>query len=256
MGIGIRMRRLWEVKAGVAACITLALIAAIWSIDKISLFPPALTPRALELGTASTQVVVDTPRSAILDLRRDTYSLDGLTNRAVLVGNVVASAPVRESIAARADVPIEALRIAPPLTPKQPRASVQEDSQRHTTDILKTNEEYRLLVRANPSAPVLYIYAQTPTAKSAGKLANAAVDAMRRYVADVAKSEGTPVDQRVRLRQLGRAEGAVINDRVTWAVAVLAFLLTFVVSCATLILLTRIRQGWRMAALSERMARG
>jgi hypothetical protein len=256
MGTGIRVRKLWELKLGVAVCAALALVAALWSLYRISLFPPELTPRSLEMATASTQVVVDTPRSAILDLRRDTYSLDGLTNRAVLLGNVMASPSVRESIAVRAGVPVDALRIAPPLTPDQPRASVQEDSQRRTTDILKTSDEYRLLVRANPSAPVLYIVAQTPTAKSAGDLANAAVDALRGYVTDLAKVERTPLNEQVRLVQLGQAKGTVINEGVAWEISILAFLLTFAASCATLIFLSRISEGWRFAAVSERMAGG
>jgi hypothetical protein len=254
MGIGIRMRRLWELKAGVLVCTALAILAAVWSVDKISLLPPKLTSRSLEMATASTQVVVDTPKSAILDLRQDTYSLDGLTNRAVLLGNVIASQPVRESIARRAGVPAAALVVTPPFTAKQPRARIQADSKRHTSDILKTNDQYRLTITANPSAPLLYVYAQAPSAKTAGVLANTAVEGLRRYVDRLAELEQTPDKERIRLVQLGQAEGAVINGDVAWSVAILAFVLTFGVASATLILLSRIRQGWRLESLSERAA--
>ena len=85
-GIGKRLRNLWHLRAGVVASLAVAALVSAWSVQRISLFPPSLTPRSLEMATASTHVVVDTPTSSILDLRQDTYSLEGLTNRAVLLG--------------------------------------------------------------------------------------------------------------------------------------------------------------------------
>jgi hypothetical protein len=256
MGLGTSMRRLWQLRTGVAASVALALVVAVWSVAKISLFPPGLTPRSLEMASASTQVVVDTPKSSLLDLRQDTYSLEGLTNRAVLLGNVMASPTVRESIARRADVPVELIRVAPPLTPKQPRALAETGNQKRTRDILKLNDEYRLAIQANPTVPVLHIYAQTPTAESAQALANAAVDATRTYLADLAESDGTPKDEEIRLMQLGRARGAVINGGIEWQVAILAFLITLAAACATTIFVARVRDGWRLAALAERPVGG
>ena len=63
-----------------------ALVLSVWSVANISLIPPGLSPRSLEMATATTQVVVDTPKSALIDIRQNTYSLDGLTNRALLLG--------------------------------------------------------------------------------------------------------------------------------------------------------------------------
>jgi hypothetical protein len=76
VGIGIRLRKLWRLKLGVAVSIALALFAAVWSVQKISLSPPGLSPRSLEMATASTHVLVDTPTSAMVDLRQDTYSVE------------------------------------------------------------------------------------------------------------------------------------------------------------------------------------
>jgi hypothetical protein len=256
VGLGTSIRKLWQLRAGVVASVALALVAAVWSVEKISLIPPGLTPRSLEMATASTQVIVDTPRSALLDLRQDTYGLSALTNRAVLLGNVMASPSVRKSIARRAHVPVESLQVAPPLTPKQPRALAETGNQKRTRDILKLNDEYRLAIQANPTVPILHIYSQTPTAESARALANAAVDAMRTYLADLAESARTPQSKQIRLVQLGPAQGAVINGGIEWQVAILAFLITLVASCATAIFIARIRHGWQLAELSERPAGG
>lgn len=253
MDHGVRLRELWRMKAGVAACLVLALIAAVWSLGNVSLFPPSLTARSLDMATASTHVVVDTPRSTLLDLRQDTYELEGLTKRAVLLGNVIGNGPVRESIARRAGIPVEALRVEAPLTAKQPRPLVEAGNEKKASDILKSPDQYRLNIQANPTAPMLDIYAQTPTAESAEALANAAVDSLRGYLADLGQSESTPETKQIQLVQLGTARGAVINEGVHWQVALVAFILVFALACATLIFLSRLSLGWRLASLSERV---
>ena len=256
MGIGIRLRRLWGLRAGVIVSLLAASIAALWSVQKITLFPPGLTARQLEMATASTHVVVDTPTSALVDLRQDTYSLDGLRNRSVLLGNVIASTRVRQNIARRLGLPAESLRIQPPLTREQPAPAVDSENARRTGDILKSTDQYRLNIQANPTVPVLDIYAQTPTADSATTLVNAAVDELRAYLGQLSTAERTPEKEQIQLIQLGRGRGAVINQGVQWQLALLVFLITFAVCAATVTFLDRVRAGWRLEALSERTQTG
>jgi hypothetical protein len=255
VGIGIRLRKLWGLRGGVALCLALSLFAAVWSVYRVSLGPPRLTPRALELATASTHVVVDTPTSTVLDLRQSTYDFESLRNRAVLLGNVIAGSTVREAIARRADLPAGALRIQAPLTREQAAAPPDSGNQRHTSDILKSNDQYRLNIQANLSVPMLDIYAQAPTAASAGLLVNAAVDELRAYLVRLAAAQRTPASDQIKLLQLGRAQGAVINKGVRWEVAALAFAITFALSCASALFVARVRAGWRRQSLAERAAR-
>jgi hypothetical protein len=254
MELGMRMWMLWRLRAGVALSAVLGLMAAVWTLNVVTLFPPGVTSRVLEMATASTQVVVDTPTSALLDLRQDTHSFDALRNRAVLLGNVMASYPVQREIARRAGVPVEALEVSAPRTPEQPRAVSAAGPQRHTSDILRSNEQYRLSIQANSTVPVLEVYAQTPTPESSAALANAAVDALGAHLARLAAEEGTPDSARIRLMQLGRARGAMVNGGTAWQAAVLAFLVTFAAACATVLLVSRVTEGWRHAALSGRRA--
>jgi len=208
------------------------------------------------MATATTHVLVDTPSSQLIDLRQDTYSVDGLKNRSVLLGNVIASDSVQARIARRAHVPVEVLRIQAPLTSERPAPPVDSRNARHTTDILNSNDQYRIDVKVNPTVPMLDIYAQTPDAKSAAALANAAVDELTAYLATVVATQDTPEKDQIRLVQLGRATGVVINEGVRWQAAILMFLLTLGISCATVIFLARVRAGWRQAALSERAVEG
>jgi hypothetical protein len=256
MGFGIRLRSLWEIRRWVVACAAVALFAAVWSVAKVSLLPPGLESRSLRMATASTQVVVDTPRSTLLDIRQDTYGLEALTNRAVLLGNVMASPPVRAAAAQRAGVPFEAIEVAPPLTPRQPRPVAEGGTKRQAGDILKLNGEYRLIIRSNPTVPILDVYAQTPTPESAAALANAAVEALQAHLTDLAGAAQTPDADQIRLVQLGRARGTVINGGFQLQVAVLAFLLTFAVACGTVVFFRRTREGWRVAAIPEQPVAG
>lgn len=255
MGVGIRLRELWRLRVGVAVSVLLALAAALWSIQQIGLFPPRLQSRSLEMATASTHLVVDMPRSAVLDLRNDTYMLESLTNRTVLLGNVIANGSVRQYIAGRAQVPADTLQIAAPLTPDHPRDRVSPDTERHTTDILKSTDQYRLKIEANPTVPVMDVYSQAPTVKAAEALANAAVDGLRRYLAELAQAQRIPEASQIRLMQLGRAHGSVINEGVNLQVAVLVFILALAASLATVVFLSRVKTGWRTAGLPEQTAR-
>ena len=157
MGIGNRMRTLWRLKAGVLASLVIALFAATWSVEKISLSPPGLTPRSLEMATATTHVLIDTQTSTLIDLRQDTYAVDGLKNRAILLGNVVASSAVQARVAERAGAPVERLRIQAPLTTSQPAPPVDSENARHTTDILKSTDQYRVNIKVNPTVPMIDI---------------------------------------------------------------------------------------------------
>jgi hypothetical protein len=251
MRFGIRLRTLWQMRLSVLVCLSLSAVAGLWTVTKISLTPPSLSSRTIPMAAASTQIIVDTPQSTLVDTRTDTYNIDALTNRAVLVGNVMATPEVRTSIARRAKVPVEQLQIVPPLTPKQPRVLAEGGNERKTTDIAKLNDEYRLLITANPTVPVLRVYALTRDAESAAALANAAVEATNDHLDKLASSSGTPSSDQVKLTQFGRAEGTVINDGVQLQAALLAFGLTFGLSCASLLFFRRVREGWRLAALAD-----
>jgi hypothetical protein len=245
---------LWHLKLGVVVSLLLALLAAVWSVQKISLSPLGLTPRSLEMATATTHVVIDTPTSSLLDLRQDTYELEGLQNRTVLLGNVLASTQVEANIARRAHVPIDLLRIQAPLTAAVSSPPADSQNARHTSDILKSTEQYRLDFQANPLAPMLDVYAQAPSATAAAALANSAVAELQSYLDGLAATQQIARKFQVHPLVLGKAKGVVINKGIDWQVAFLVFILTFAVACATAIYLSRVRTGWRQAVISEQAA--
>lgn len=251
MGIGGRMWKLWNVRTSVAIAFLLAVVITIWSQYDVRLAPPSLAPRTMTMATATTQLVVDTPKSTMLDLSTDTYSFMGLRNRAILLGSLVASSPVRDDIGRRVGIPGAVIEVAAPRTPEQPRAVVGASADKKTTDLLRSNKQYRLSIQVDPTVPVLDIYAESPSADVSAALANAAVDSLKSYVSHVAKADGTPLDDQARLRQLGRASGAVINGGVSKQAAILVFLLAFTTGCAAALFVKGVRRDWRSAAAAD-----
>lgn len=244
MRLGMHLRELWRLKVGLGIALLVALIAATQILYGISLFPPGLERRSLDVATASTHVLVDTPRSTMIDLRQNVYEIQSLSQRAVILGNVMASPPVREYIGRRIGVAPERIGAAGPLTPDQPRAIEGTESEPHTSDILKRPDEYRLSIQANPTVPVLDIYAQAPDAEAAKDLANAAVDGLQDYLDAVAVERGTAAINQVELEQLGRARSGVINDGAGVTIALVVFALVFAVSSAAVVFVARVRRGW------------
>ena len=247
MRFGMHLREMSRLPLGVVASILLAAFAAAWSVAHVSVLPPRLEPRELEMATAYTQVVVDTPHSVVMDLRQGTYDLAPLKNRAVLIGTLMASAPVRAYIARRAGIPSERLHVAAPRTPEQPRPVDKSGSKRGPRELLRSTDQYRLEIQANPSVPILNVTTQAPTAKAAEELANAAVSGLDDYLGRVAATEKTPRNMRVEIRQLGAAEGTVINRGIQLQVVGVVFILVLALSCAVTILLARVRRGWQLA---------
>jgi hypothetical protein len=238
------MRQVWRLKLGMGLSLLLALLAAIWSVSR----------PGLEMATAHTEVLIDTPQSIMTNLRENSYSIDGLVNRAVVLGNVIASTPVEAKIAQRANVPAALLRIQGPITVHVASLPLTAQDTRSISDITKSNEQYRIQIDANPTVPMLDIYAQTPTAQSAAALANAAVDELKAYLSGLASSQATPASDQVRIEQMGRATGMVINPGVRYQLALIVFIVTFLLACATTVVISRIRAGWRLEAMSERTA--
>jgi hypothetical protein len=192
--------------------------------------------------------MVDTPKSALLDLNVNTDDIHSLVNRAVLVGSLVATPPVRAYIARHAGVPAAILQIEAPRIPTQPLPRQVSGRSNGPTDLFRSTDQYRLDVQADPSVPFLDVYAQAPTTQAAGELANAAVDGLSTYLHSVGGSEGTQPAVQARIRQFGRAQGKLISNGLQIQVALLAFLISFALAGTAAIAVGRIKRGWRLAA--------
>ena len=251
MRLGIYMRELWGHKVGLGLCFVIAALATTQVVYGISLLPPRIEGDSLDVASASTHMIVDAPRSTIVDPHTDAYTIQSLANRALILGNVMASLPVRRYIARRVGISADQIRVEPPLTAEQPRVLVDSAHTPHASDILKRPDEYRLSIQADPTGPVLDIYAVAPSSDGATKLANASIEGLRDYLGSVALKDRTPKADRVRLEQLGRATGGSIDNGAGIEIGTLTFLLVFGIGCLGVLFFARVRRGWEIAANSN-----
>lgn len=244
MELGKHLRELFRLRFSAMVCIVLALVAAVSVSYKVSLSPLGLEGRPIQIASATSEVLVDTPYSTAVDLRGGRADLDTMTARATLLGNVIASAPVLDFIAQRANVPVGSIIAQPPLTPDFPRPIAKAGQERSSKDILRSPEEYRINVQVDPSVPILRVVAQAPTVKQAETLATAAIDGLNDYLDMVATTENTLDKNRIRLEVLGRSPGVVINGSVRAQASVVTFLVVFGLSAAAAVFVGRVRRGW------------
>jgi len=248
MDLGRHLRELFSLHRSVVICLAIATLAALNTIYHL----PSFEPRAVQMASATAEVLVDTRMSAVHDLRQGSAEFEKMTNRAVLIGNVMASPPVLRYIGARSGVPPSRIRIQPPLTPDFPRPLSGFGEDPKTADLLRSTDQYRLNIQANPTVPILQVYAQAPDAEAAATLANSAVEGLRDYLDETAKAQATPSEDVVRVTSLGRAKGVVINPGIRIQLALAVFIVVFGLTAATAVLISRVRQGWREAdALEE-----
>ena len=225
-------RRRWVIAAGV-----LALLVSISTQYSL----PSFEKKALLVGAASSQVLIDSQTSAIADVDRDPAPL---ANRAVVLAQYMSSAEARNQIAEKmglspsqisADGPFSSLtdRSTYQATPAGPRAN----------QLTEENAIYRMVFDAQLSLPIISIYTQAPDSTGAIELASAATTVLTSYVTDL--DEGIPQGRQITVSPLGEPEGGTVNDGANPALAVLAFLGVFVVLCTAIVLGSGLVRQWQ-----------
>jgi hypothetical protein len=225
-----------------AALLTLAALAALLVGYKPSLSPPGLHPRGVELASAHAQLLVDSSESEVADIQQITefratlaaelalnYTLylqsdtaTGTLGRDIGLGNrhVAASGPYTLLLGRTNYAPT---RPAPP----QPQT---------------VDHSYRLLVDVDGARPMIDLYAQTPTVRSAIALVDAARAVLQSYVTEQQAGHPLVAGAAVVLRPLGPPVAGVVDPGVRWQLMLFAFALVLLVG-GSLLWARRHRQG-------------
>lgn len=230
--------------AAVAISLVVATLVAFWSLATVSLLPPKIEARHMQVGAAATHVVVDAPTSLIadqdsLDIRLTTYA-----RRAELYSNLIPTPPVLTRIGRRIGVPTDQIAAITRLTAGVQTVMREPDFEQRASQLIGADRPYRLDIQAAPDVAVINIYAQAPNAPAAKRLADATVASLRDYLTDRADNAGVDRAERTQLLQLGQARGGVVNGKTRPEIAVLTFLISFGLALALLLGATRVRRGW------------
>ena len=239
----------------IALCTAVASVCAIWSVCTISLLPPSVSPRQMDIAAASARIAIDRPKPLIGDDRATEYDYETLQTRAVLIATLASTDPAVAYIARRAGIDPDDLVVTSPVTSGVQTVFTEPDSERRAEQIAGAGKSYRLEARAGQTLPVVDLYAQAPTVAEARRLTDAVVPAMREYLADSAREEGAdPAKQEV-LTQLGHARGAMVSSGTQMQIAFFTFLYAFAITLALTLIVIRLRMRGREAPAERRPAK-
>jgi hypothetical protein len=221
-----------------------ALVAAVLSVYRLDGL--GLKSRSLQYSSATTQVFVDSPSSVLGNL---TQSVDPLQARATVYANFMASPTVLNLIGAKAGIPGDQIYAAGPIDPLVPRIVQEPTAVQRNVQITGETTPYRLNFNSDPNLPTIGIYAQAPSTVESVRLAEASVQALKQYVAGLQSSENIPPQSRTVIRQLGNANGHVVDGGIGKALACITFLAVALLWCILILVSVRFRRNWRESAV-------
>jgi hypothetical protein len=243
MEFALVIRELARRRIALAIGVLVAVVAAVLSVYRINGF--ALKPRSLQYSSASTRVFVDTSSSVLGNLSQ---SFEPLQSRATVYANFMASPTVLSLIGQRAGLSGSQIYAAGPVDPQVPRIVQEPTAVQRNVEITGETTPYRLNFNSDPNLPTIGIFAQAPTTKLAIALANASVTSLEQYVSSLEDADHIPQQSRIVIRQLGDANGGVVDGGISKALAVMVFLVVFVLWCVLMLMSTRFRESWRASA--------
>jgi len=272
------IRQLWRLRLLVAIGVLVAALAAIEVGFDVSLSPLSLEQKSATVGAAQQSLLVDSPRSTLV---QRSAAFNDLVGRAEIIGRMANTSTTKAAAAKAMGVAPGRITIEGP-DPNGPQFQSSEPSaQQRANDVLGEKSDMRVLVDTDPEAPLITLFVQAPTGTQAVRLAEAMSEAMRRDVARVtaeARSgqldevrdeiNALPEDARnrvnaagrrnrqrelldegTRLRILGAATGGDVSNQTGKAVVLAVFVAIVALWCVALLLVAGlVRAGSRSSA--------
>ena len=242
MELARTLKTLWRRRRLVALGALLAVVAALLSVYRVELMPPALESRTNVFATASTQILVDTPNSAFADIGSD---LDPLETRASVFARFLATPAAIALIAKEAKLPASAIEAQGPYDLNVPSFHQGPTAEQRSSQIVGERALYRLRFENNPDLPIVSVFAQAPSEGEAVALAAAPSVALAQYIERLQTAQQTPESRQVEVRRLGQATGGVVNKGANLQIATLVFVAVLAGWCMLLIPAQTIARGWR-----------
>src|SRR4051812_5218885 len=115
------LRELWQRKVWVAVAAGVALFAALLTAYKL----PSFEKRSLQLGAASSQLLVDSPKSTLVS-GADDGTLTTLSARARIYAQYLSSLEARDQIARLSGIPARTISVSGPFSPDAQRTNFSD----------------------------------------------------------------------------------------------------------------------------------
>jgi uncharacterized protein (UPF0333 family) len=233
------IRQLWQRKLLVGVVLVVAIAAAIFSSYRIS--SGGLESRSLAVAAASSQILVDSPDSTLVQ-GAELGTFEALATRAKIYGQYLASLAARKEISKLSGVPARAIATSGPFSSATGQTAYSsQTSEERAGELLQEGAQNRLVFTAQEGVPILTVDAQSASSDTAIALASASFKTLENYV----EADGKPVRQGVTVRELGAPEGGTLGGSNNMILMVLAFFLVFLLGCAAILLVPTFAQRWR-----------
>jgi hypothetical protein len=249
MGLALALRELSRRRRLLALGVLVAAIAAVLSVYRLDGL--ALKSRSLQYSSASTQALVDASSSVLGNLSQ---ASEDLSTRAAVYANFMASPAVLSLVGQQVGLSGDQIYAAGPVNANEPRVEQEPTALKRNVEITGETVPYRLNFESQSSLPTINIYAQAPTTPQAVALANAAVVGLQRYVTSLENEDKVPAASRITIRQLGPANGAVVDGGISKQLAVMVFVAIFLLWCVLMLVGPRFRGIWRESAILQQDA--
>ena len=212
------IKTLWDQRIAVVAVLLVAFLAGVSTVYRIG--TDGLTKRSHQFGAAQSQILIDSPRSSLVDLTQETPPL---ATRAAVYTQFMRSNAVKEAISKADRHPGRADRRAGPLHDgrrlAEPPAALGGARQRGA--FREARLPPRLRLPAGPSDRL------DLRAGADRQVRDPARRGHRRGRADLHRATRAgaerPCDAQTQIRELGSAEGGTVNSGADPIMAVLAF---------------------------------
>jgi hypothetical protein len=256
------LRQLWRRKLLVFVVFLMAVGVAITSAYKV----PSMKKRGLALGAASSQILVDSPASTLVE-GAEAGQLTTLSTRARVYAQFLASLQARDAISKASGIPARAISTNGPFSTDIPRNTYQpQPSEARANDVLKEGQGYRLIFDAQDGVPIITVSAQAPTAQAAIALAHGSFVTLKNYVDELQReADAVPVkplpkgvtaapvmqDNGVTVRELGAPEGGTIGGGNGKILMFFAFFAVMAVGCGAIAIVPGMARHWRLLDRAE-----
>jgi hypothetical protein len=223
--------------------VVIALVATVLSAYRLD--GTSLKPRQVIYSGASTQILIDTPRSSLADVGQN---IDPLQIRATVLANLMASPSFLDLVGKRVGLSGAQIYAAGPVDPQLPRTQQEPTALKRNVELTGETAPYRLNFNSDPNLPEIGVYAQAPTTDMAVKLANASASALSQYISSASSQTEVPDHSRATIRQLGPATGGVVNGSAGKEIMLLVFMAVLIFWCVLTLVVVRFRANWRASA--------
>lgn len=246
MEFALVIRKLLRHRLLLVLGVLVAAIAATLSVARVE--GGKLKSRSLQYSSASTQILVDTPSSVLGNVAQP---FETLSVRAQVYAGFMVSPAILELIGQQVGLQGGQIYATGPVDLNQPPVVVEPTALKRNVQITGETKPYRLNFESQPNQPTVNIFSQAPTTSQAVALANAAATGLRLYVTRLENAQRIPRRSRVFIRQLGSANGAVVNSGISKSLAAIVFVAVFLFWCALILAGGRLRENWRASALLQ-----